>query len=240
MAKGVHPCQCFLCSRYETWNAYRPICTVQCSHGSGYASRYFWFMEYLVRTYLTTRRTVLDPSWRRLFPGEIWKRSEDHQLLEHTYIAEQSGEKVLLGESGLFAHVLVNDGRDGFRGVKNYLQAHTEKGGRFKTVRIAKSENPNDIILQAAVSTARKAVVYQGVKLLERPITTKTANVYLDTVRGLVRFLDLYYRRSSDPSALEVLDAHRRAMERIGEAYEPLGRSLVHRLPKWFAERMFG
>lgn len=123
--------------------------------------------------------------------------------------------------------------------VTNYLNFFTADDNRYDTIRVAREKDLDKMIPQAAVATARRVVLDCGVRLLERPITTKTASLYLTAIRGPVRLLDLYLRHCPDLSNVrETLESHERAIRRIKESGEPTWRTFLRRLPEWYMERL--
>ena len=141
-------------------------------------------VKYLVSAHLTRRRNAFDPPWSRSFPRGQWRCGEDFRLLEHTFFAERSDEISLLGDSGIFVHVSPAVKRLRNENVANYLNFFMADDNRYDTIRVAREEDLDEMISQTAVATARRVVLDCGARLLERPITTQTASLYLAAVRG--------------------------------------------------------
>lgn len=145
----------------------------------------------------------------------------------------------LLGDSGIFVHVSPAVKRLRNENVTNYLNFFTADDDRYDTIRVAREKDLDEMIPQAAVAAARRVVLDCGARLLERPITTKTASLYLTAVRGPVRLLDLHLRHCPDLSNVrETLESHERAIRRIEESSEPTWRMFLRRLPEWYMERL--
>lgn len=196
-------------------------------------------VKYLVSTHLTRRRNAFDPPWGRLFPRGQWRCGEDFRLLEHTFFAERLDEMSLLGDSGIFVHVSPAVKRLRNENVASYLNFFAADDNRYDTIRVAREEDLDEIIPQTAVATACRVVLGCGTRLLERPITAKTASLYLSAVRGPVRLCDLYLRHYSDSfNVRETLESHERAIRRIEESDEPTWRTFLRRLPEWYMERL--
>lgn len=196
-------------------------------------------VKYLVSAHLTRRRNAFDPPWSRSFPRGQWRCGEDFRLLEHTFFAERSDEISLLGDSGIFVHVSPAVKRLRNENVANYLNFFMADDNRYDTIRVAREEDLDEMISQTAVATARRVVLDCGARLLERPITTQTASLYLAAVRGPVRLLDLYLRHCPDSSNIrETLESHERAIRRIRESSEPAWRTFLRHLPEWYMGRL--
>lgn len=196
-------------------------------------------VKYLVSAHLTRRRNAFDPPWGRSFPRGQWRCGEDFRLLEHTFFAERSDEISLLGDSGIFVHISPLVKRLQNENVANYLNFFTAEGNRYDTIRVACEGDLDEMIPQTAVATACRVVSDCGIRLLERPITAKTASLYLTAVRGPVRLLDLYLRHCPDLSNVrETLESHERAIRRIEESGEPTWRTFLRRLPEWYMGRL--
>lgn len=179
-------------------------------------------VKYLVSAHPTRQRNAFDPPWDRSFPKGQWRCGEDFRLLEHTFFAERSDEISLLGDSGIFVHISPLVKRLRNENVTNYLNFFTADDNRYDTIRVAREKDLDEMIPQTAVATARRVVSDCGIRLLERPITTKTASLYLTAVRGSVRLLDLYLRHYPDSSNVrETLESHERTIRRIEESGEP-------------------
>lgn len=175
----------------------------------------------------------------QVIPRGQWRCGEDFRLLEHTFFAERSDEISLLGDSGIFVHVSPAVKRLRNENVANYLNFFTTDDNRYDTIRVAREEDLDETIPQTAVATARRVVLNCGARLLERPITTQTASLYLTAIRGPVRLLDLYLRHYPDSSNVrETLESHERAIRRIEESSEPAWRTFLRHLPEWYMGRL--